>query len=90
MIFGIFVIRGDTKIFFKAKSTLCYRLGFFLAEIADMPRLIHISCFILFAVRVSDNKAVLCTVFSQPVGFGSACKAVLCGVYIKGQTRLMF
>ena len=90
MIFGVFVIRGDTKIFFKAKTALCDSFGFFLAEIANMPRLIHISCFVLFSLRVADNKAILSTMLGEPVCLRSACKAVLGGVNIKGQTRLMF
>ncbi|MNI89269.1 hypothetical protein D3C73_1466530 [compost metagenome] len=61
-----------------------------------MPRLIHIPCNCLLALRVADNETILSRMSCQPVGFLCSGKAAFCRAFairagqVDRQTRLMF
>ena len=87
--FSVGVNRGDTEIFLKRQSRRGNAFGKVNAEVTDVPRLIYISGYSLFPLRISYDEAEPCAVLGYPFGFLGVCKAVVHRVKVHCKSALM-
>ena len=87
--FSVGVNRGDTEIFLKRQSRRGNAFGKVNAEVTDVPRLIYISGYSLFSLRISYDEAESCAVLGYPFCFLGVSKAVVHRVKIHCKSALM-
>ncbi len=85
----ILVSRVDSQIFFKTKTAFINSSCLINTDVSDMPRFILITCYILFAFGISDNKAVFMAVCRYPVAFRRVSEGIVDRVQIKCQSGLV-